>query len=74
MTRTQTNAPTRKAIAGTGGAFTGQYLGEILLYVIERFAGDLPANIDSAVIGLVAAAMALAAAYYTPPAPDEGVF
>lgn len=73
MARTITPAPTRKVLAGGVGAGLGQYLGDVVLYTIERLAGDLPSNIDSAVVGIVAIACSIALAYLVPPATDEGV-
>jgi hypothetical protein len=64
-------APERKVLASTVGGGVGVPLGEIAVYLAERFGGDLPPNIETAVVVVVAAALAFAAGWLQRSAPGE---
>lgn len=72
-TKTATKAPTRKAIAGASGAGVANQFADVFLYFLgEAIRHEIPSEIQSALRGLLIFAVALAAAYLTPPAADEG--
>jgi hypothetical protein len=52
-----------KVYASVGGGSVGVALGEILVYLIERFSGDIPTGIEAAIVVVVTAALAFAAGY-----------
>ncbi len=51
-----------KVLASTGGAAVGVAAGEILVYLLEK-AGDLPANVEAAVVVVASAGLAFLAGY-----------
>lgn len=71
--KTATTAPTRKAIAGASGAGIANQFADVFMYFLGQAIGhELPTEIQTALRGLLIFAVALAAAYLTPPAADEG--
>lgn len=72
-TRTATKAPTRKALSGAAGAGVANQYADVLLYFLEQaLRHPLPPEIQASLRGLLIFAVALAAAYFMPPAADEG--
>lgn len=72
--RTATAAPTRKALAGGGGAGLGDALADIFIWALEgagRF--DVPDRIEGAFHLVFIVGLAVFAAWLMPPAVDEGV-
>ena len=64
-------APTNKAVAATGASGLGSMLATIILF----YGGGtgLPDNVQTALTGLITAAVTLATAYFVPPGSGEGV-
>lgn len=52
-----------KVPASAAGGGVGVAVGEILVYLAERFGGDLPAGIEAAVVIVAAAALSFVAGY-----------
>ena len=50
------NRNTKAATIG-GGGLVGVYVGDIVQFVVESLAGDLPDRIDQAIVGLTVAAV-----------------
>ena len=68
-----TKAPTRKAMAATGGSVFGAAVGTLVLYALDPAGTAMPPQIRAAVTTIVTAIVTLAAAYFMPAASDEAV-
>lgn len=67
-------APTRKVVAGAGGGVAlGTPAGQIVAYLVERWAGPVPDEIQAAIVAVVAILVGMAVAYVTPPAQSDQI-
>lgn len=74
MVQTVTSAPTRKALAGGGGAGLGEALSRIFIWALEgALQADVPEHIEQSFNMVFVVLLAVTAAYFMPPAADEGV-
>ena len=52
-----------KVVAASGGAGLGYAVGQIAVYYLEKIGGDVPPDVEGAMVLVVSAAVAFAAGY-----------
>ncbi len=67
----QTNVPTNKTLAATGGSVVGAALATIIIYVIEPHSGKLPEAVSGAITVLMSATVTFIAGWLTPHGANE---
>lgn len=68
-----TSTPTNKVVAATGASAFGGYVGTLLLYLLGLIGFDPPAEVKTAITGIVTALLAGTFGYLVPPGAAETV-